>query len=606
MRYTLTPSANLKVRGDLIMEEWERLLNELRAELTLREQELELLHEIDLRLLAPEQPPQDIFSFIVARTQKLLQASNTTILLRRSTFLEPMYSTLRSIVGQRVAISESLTGLCLETDAAVNVSDLTVSPYTERYTPLRGYRGSPMMSLLSTPIRIRETTVGVLNAESRTENAFWPVHERISAAIAAQVAIALERSQLVDSTVLFADVDRLMFATEDTEHVIQTALERVMAELQRLEHVQHTGAQIMFIRGQDELEIMHSTNRSDEGLTVYIDKSVSGRAVRERKTIIVGDVSQDPEYQRMLGDSIRSEIAVPILFGEDDIVVGVLNVESEEQDAFYGFYQVVLESFSEKVKTLLAFAKLRADVTEALELRSANDLLAAVGDQTSHLIHRLNNTVGAMRVMIMNLQTKQSKGSLASEDLGKSLAVLHDLAERTLKMPDEVTQLLSQEGSTVDVNACVHRALGQIDLPKNVRLHLSLDESIPVLPLYSFDIVVQNLIQNGLDAMPNGGHLSISTSAVINPKLATGYFHLTVRDTGVGMPADVQIRVFELNFTTKHERGKGLGLGLWWVRNSVRRARGDITIQSDVGRGTEVAVKIPVDRPSRVSAAGNA
>jgi signal transduction histidine kinase len=593
------------------VEQWERLLNDLKAELTVREQELDLLHEIDLRLLEPEQPPQELFDFIVHRTMKLLQSSNTTILLRRSTFLEPMYSTLKSIIGQRVAISESLTGLCLETDEVVNVADLTVRPYSDRYTLLRGYRGSPMLSLLSTPIQIRGTTVGVLNAESRTAAAFKPVHERISAAIAAQVAIALQRTQTLDSTVLFADVDRLMFAsddTDDTQAVIQTALERVMAELQRLEHVEHSGAQITFLRGQGELEIVHSTNPLDVGLTLPVAKSVSGRAVRERKTIIVGDVSKDPEYQRMLGDSIRSEIAVPILFGEDDIVVGVLNVESEEEDAFYGFYQVVLESFADKVKTLLAFAKLRADVTEALELRSADDLLAAVGDQTSHLIHRLNNTVGAMRLKIMGLQDRLDDGRLEGrpDRLRKSLAELLDLAERTLKMPDEVTQVLGQGGTSVDVNACVRRALGQVEPPKSIQVALDLDETIPALPLYSFDIVVQNLIQNGIDAMPTGGRLTISTSAVNRPTLATGYFQLMVRDTGVGMPADVQRRVFELNFTTKHERGKGLGLGLWWVRNFVRRTRGDITIRSSVGRGTEVTVKIPIDRPSRISAAGRA
>jgi signal transduction histidine kinase len=583
------------------MEAWERLLNDLRAELILREQELDLLHEIDLRLLDPDQSPLDIFSFIVHRTMKLLQASNTTVLLRRSTFLEPMYSTLKSIIGQRVAISESLTGLCLETEATVNVPDLRVSPYDARYTSLRGYRGSPMMSLLSSPIRIRGATVGVLNAESRKLHAFNPVHERISSAIAAQVAIALQRTQTLDSTVLFADLDRMVFASDDTQQVLQAALERVMAELQRMEHVEHHLAAILFLRGQNELEIVHSTNPADIGLVLPIDKSVSGRAVRERKTIIVGDVSKDSEYQ-LATESIRSEIAVPILLGDDDIAIGVLNVESEEEDAFYGFYQVVLESFAEKVNTLLAFAKLRADVTEALELRSANDLLAAVGDQTSHMIHRLNNTVGAMRVRILELQDMQESGRLGEgEFLRESLEALRKLAERTLKMPDEVTQLLGQGGATVDVNVCVQRVLAQIDLPEDVTLDLDLDETVPALPLYCFDIVVQNLLQNGLDAMPGGGRLQVSTSLVIHPTLAAGYFQLVVRDTGMGIPAEIQRKVFELNFTTKHERGKGLGLGLWWVRNFVRRAKGDITIRSAVGSGTEVTVKIPVDSPLSMS-----
>jgi signal transduction histidine kinase len=585
------------------MEEWERLLDELHEELSLRERELDLLHAIDLQLLESEISPQEIFGFIVQNTKKLLGASHTTILLRRSTFLEPMYSNLKSVVGQRVPISASLTGLSLEDDELINVPDLTVSSLNPRYAPLRGYRGPEMRSLLATPIKVRDTIVGVLNAESRNANAFKTVHERIARAIAAQISIALQRTQTLASEILFADVDRLMFTNDDpqnavqySEHAILAALEKVMAELKRLEHVQHTGAQIMFVRGDDELEIMHSTNPLDVGLIVPIGKSVSGRAVRERTTVNVGDVNEEKEYVRLLGASIRSEIAVPILFGEEELVIGVLNVESDESDAFYGFYQIVLESFAEKVRTLLAFARLRADVTDALELRSADDLLLAIGDQTSHMIHRLNNTVGAMRFRIMELQDLQGSESLDKAYLTESLDALRDLADRTLRMPDEITLQLGREGASVDVNECIRKAIGQIALPTNVVLDLKLADGIPRLPLYCFDIVVQNLLQNALDAMETGGQLSACTSIVLDEKLLTGYLQLSVKDTGHGIPPDVQRRIFELNFTTKREKGKGLGLGLWWVRNFVRRARGDITVRSMIGFGTDVVVKIPINR----------
>ena len=210
------------------MEEWERLLDELRAELTLREQELELLHDIDLRLLADKPVHEEIFDFIVRRTQKLLRANYAQILLRRSTFLEPTYSNLKSVVGQRVPISASLTGQCLDSDQTFNVADVLERPYSLKYAPLRGYRGTPMRSLLATPIRINDTPIGVLNVESKTPGAFKAVHERIIAAIASQIAIALQRAQVLQGSILLADVDRMMFANEDSQQVIQTALERVI------------------------------------------------------------------------------------------------------------------------------------------------------------------------------------------------------------------------------------------------------------------------------------------------------------------------------------------------------------------------------------------
>lgn len=577
------------------MEEWERILNELRSELILREQELDLLHEIDLRLLEAGTRPEQLFSFIVQRSRELLKADHVVILLRRSNFLEPMYATLKSAIGDRVPISDSVVGLCLEENVTIDVPDLLASPLQERYVPLRGYKGARMRSLLATPIYIRGTVAGVLNVESRRPHAFKAMHQRISAALAAQIAIALQRTQLLASTALFADVDRLMLSSDDTRTAIQTALEEVMAELQRLEHSRHSGAQIMFLRGDDELEIVHSTHLPDVGLILSVDESTAGRAVRERQTVLVNDVGADPHYQRILGDSIRSQIAVPILFG-DDIVIGVLNVESEDEDAFHGFYQVVLESFAEKVRTLLAFAKLRSDVTEALELRNANELLIAVGDQASHMIHRLNNTVGAMRVRIMELQEWQGNNQpVDKEFLQESLRDLLVLAERTLKLPGETTRLLATGGTTVDINECVRQALLKLDAQPGTIISLSLDKAIPKLPLYNFDIVVQNLIQNALDATQERGEVAIATS-LVRPAASSGYVQLVVSDSGIGIPADIQEKLFDLNFSTKHGRRKGLGLGLWWVRNFVRRARGDITVRSTPGAGTEMIVKIPLDR----------
>jgi two-component system cell cycle sensor histidine kinase/response regulator CckA len=106
---------------------------------------------------------------------------------------------------------------------------------------------------------------------------------------------------------------------------------------------------------------------------------------------------------------------------------------------------------------------------------------------------------------------------------------------------------------------------------------------------------VQNLLQNAIDAMPEGGSLTISTSSIMQEQLPVGYIQLIVRDTGTGIPEDILPRIFDLNFTTKHASGKarGLGLGLWWIRNFVRRANGDITVASVLNEGSAFTVKIP-------------
>ena len=268
--------------------------------------------------------------------------------------------------------------------------------------------GGKHTDLIAAPIKVNDTMVGVLNAESTRLNAFKPGHEDIIAAIAAQVAMALQRARLFDQNTLFAEVDKLIFADADSPHVIQSALEKVMNALQELEHIQLTDALIAFRRGKD-LEIVHSTDPSVVGLVLGIDESICGRAVRKRQTVILGDVSEEPEYRRLFGPE----------------------------------------------------------------------------------------------------------------------------------------------------------ALGKLRLLDNVTLDLKLDPELPLLSLYSFDIVIQNLLQNALDVMPDGETLFVSTSSVVQPELPTGYVHVTVRDTGTGIPEEVchDCSILITPRSMRRERGLGSGSG---------------------------------------------
>lgn len=579
------------------MERWESLLEELRAEFLFREEELELLHAIDLQLLESDRPLNATFAFIVFETQQLLKSDHTRILLRRGQFLESAYSTSQSDLGQRLEISASLEGACLRDDRTFNFPDLTTPQFSSRYVPIAGYQQQPIRSLVAAPIKAHDTMVGVITAQSERSNAFAVVHERALVAIAAQVAIALQRAQLFDRTALFADVDELIFETNSSQQVIQIALQRVMRGLQELEHVQLTSAQILFRTGNN-LEIVHSTTPSDVGLLLGLDESISGRAVRERRTVVIADVRSEPEWARSIHSSIQSEMAVPIFLGDDSTVIGVLHVESTELDAFQGFSQIILESFADKVKTLLAFAKLRSDVTEALETQHASELLIAVGDQTSNLVHRLNNIVGAMRFRILELQEHWNAKHEGTDDfITESLRNLNQLVERALQMPDDITALLSQEGRALDVNETIKEAVSRVEIPADVAVYLELAESLPQLSLYSFDIVMQNLLRNALDAMPDGGRLSVVTSAFSDLGQSNGFVQVTVKDTGNGVPEDILPRIFDLNFSTKTVKGRGLGLGLWWVRNFVRRAHGEISVTSTINEGTSFVVKLPFHGP---------
>lgn len=116
--------------------------------------------------------------------------------------------------------------------------------------------------------------------------------------------------------------------------------------------------------------------------------------------------------------------------------------------------------------------------------------------------------------------------------------------------------------------------------------HLHLYEGTVVASRQRMSAIVMNLAFNAIDAMPNGGELSICTYETHTHSC------LEVRDTGVGIPPQMTKHIFEPAFTTKGERGTGLGL--YAVKRFVDDAHGKISVQSDPGVGTKVTVCLPL------------
>ncbi len=123
-----------------------------------------------------------------------------------------------------------------------------------------------------------------------------------------------------------------------------------------------------------------------------------------------------------------------------------------------------------------------------------------------------------------------------------------------------------------------------------VALVLDLDPQLPQIQADPAQLqqALVALMVNAIDAMPQGGTLTLRTGA------RSAWVAIPVADTGVGMDDDVKAHIFEPFFTTKQEQGStSLGLGLAVVYGIVERHRGSISVESAPGQGTVFTILLP-------------
>ena len=240
------------------------------------------------------------------------------------------------------------------------------------------------------------------------------------------------------------------------------------------------------------------------------------------------------------------------------------------------------------------------DVTE--EQIEVSQRLASLGRLATRVAHELNNPLdGILRYVNLALRVanETSEARLTSylsesrTGLMRMVQIISELLEfsRTtegefdeLTINEIVEQAIRNTTSTAEVNGIVVSADFQTaDMP-----------AVRSGRLYQ---VCGNLIKNAIDAMPDGGRLSV-TAGIVHDNIV-----IRVADTGVGLPPETD-KVFEPFFTTK-EPGKGTGLGLAICKDFIEDLHGTITASPGEEGGAVFTVRIPVSsghRPSRLTA----
>ena len=238
------------------------------------------------------------------------------------------------------------------------------------------------------------------------------------------------------------------------------------------------------------------------------------------------------------------------------------------------------------------------------DLRQAQKM-EGIGRLSGGVAHDLNNLLSPILGYGEMLQAEfgpEDERREAVEEIVRAAERARDLVRQLLAFSRRQTL----EFKAIEVSSLVRdfEKLLRRTIREDIRVELELGESLPTIQADRGQVeqVIMNLAVNAEDAMPRGGRLLIETALVEldDSFVATHrgaeegpHVMLAVRDDGVGMDEDTMDHVFEPFFTTKSQ---GTGLGLATVYGIVKQHGGSIWVQSEVGKGTEVACYFPVVR----------
>jgi PAS domain S-box-containing protein len=363
-----------------------------------------------------------------------------------------------------------------------------------------------------------------------------------------------------------------------------------------------------------------------------LGEGVVGAAAQARRGLIVNDywtlASVLPLFRER--SDIRAVMAEPLLYG--DRLVGAIALrdkqggepfDDEDQRGLVLFAtQAAIAIENARLFTELAHSYQALQESQAMLIRT--EKLRALGQMSAGIAHDLNNTL-AVILGQAELLRLQAADPAIREGLASLVTAATDGAAVVRRLHDFGRPRTSRPLGPVELAPIVRQALETTrprweGKPKEggapLRVRIELPRDLPPVLGHAPDIgeALVNLIRNAVDAMPDGGTLTLAARvsgrgepdppahplALAPPQ---PFVELTVADTGVGMSEEIRERVFDPFFTTKGVRGSGLGLSAAY--SIMERHGGMISVASMPGKGTTCTLRFQAaSRERREAGAG--
>jgi len=295
-------------------------------------------------------------------------------------------------------------------------------------------------------------------------------------------------------------------------------------------------------------------------------------------------------------DHVRVRQNAPLTVANRDRGLLEVGYVEERPDFIEGPFlpeeQNLIEAVAREISLSIERDEIQTQQDQLQEQLRHSERLATIGQLAAGVAHEVNEPLGAILGFAQLAAKAPNVTPETQQDLGKIVSASLNAREIIRKLMLFARQAPPSK-QWLSVNHVVADALSLLESrcqKEGVRVVTTLPPDLPEVhadPVQLHQVLV-NLIVNAMQAMPRGGILTILTRPEERAVV------ISVKDTGVGIPRELQERIFSPFFTTK-DVGQGTGLGLSVTHGIVTAHGGSITVESKVGVGTRFDIRLPCD-----------
>lgn len=464
--------------------------------------------------------------------------------------------------------------------------------------------GGPTRSLIILPLMAQREPVGVLSVQSYEPSKF--THQDISLleAIAGPTAVAIRNATLYEDVnqslrevSALHELARLVIATDDIDVMMNSFAEG-------MREIFNCTACTIILREADAVAIRASSGLDEallskaQGWLMEDDTLLSVKAINSGQTIYIGD-TRDLEDFQYLDPRLRSVLVVPLV--TKNKVLGTLSLDSDRANAFTREHERFLNIAGAQLAAALDNRELMKELQEhSRELEVAYQQLKALDELRQELVNNVSHDLRAPLSFIsgyVGLMTEGDLGPITPEQRA-ALDIIDRKVKSIVRLTGDIMsmQRIRRENlqlEKVNLNSLVHEAVEGASIAYrdyNLTVNTPEAEVIVEVDIDRLNQVLDNLINNAIKYSSPGQFVNVSV------EVSQGVARVKVQDEGIGIPQEQLTKIFERYFQIREnvKSNQGVGLGLAIVQQIVDAHGGQISVTSEVGKGSMFAFTLPL------------